>query len=108
MKILFICSANKQRSKTAEDYFSERYPQFEFESAGTNIVLCRKLGTNELTDDLLMWADKIYAMESKHSREVANLFGKEFHHKIEVMNIPDRYKYMQKELISLLSEKVKF
>ena len=34
--ILFVCSANKDRSKTAEDYFSKHYPDLCFDSAGTN------------------------------------------------------------------------
>lgn len=36
MKILFICSANKQRSKSAEDHFAQKYKNHEFLSAGTN------------------------------------------------------------------------
>lgn len=51
--ILFICSANKERSKTAEDYFSGRFPHVNFNSCGTNIKLCEKEGTNPLTEDLL-------------------------------------------------------
>ncbi len=34
--ILFVCSANKDRSKTADDYFSKHYPDLSFDSAGTN------------------------------------------------------------------------
>ncbi len=30
MKFLFICSADKQRSKTAEDYFALKYTNEEF------------------------------------------------------------------------------
>jgi predicted protein tyrosine phosphatase len=44
--ILFICSANKDRSKTGEDYFAEQYPDLNFESAGTNQKTCNQLGTN--------------------------------------------------------------
>ncbi|PPK92790.1 hypothetical protein LY01_02876 [Nonlabens xylanidelens] len=49
MKVLFICFANKQRSKTAEDYFSSKYGVHEFLNAGTTIKICRKEGTTELT-----------------------------------------------------------
>lgn len=51
--ILFICSANKQRSKTAEDYFSTKYPELHFISAGTNIKICEREGTNPLTTEAL-------------------------------------------------------
>ena len=47
MKILFVCSANKQRSKTAEDYFASKYGNHEFLSAGTNLKLFRKEGATE-------------------------------------------------------------
>jgi len=53
MRILFVCSANKQRSKTAEDYFAQEYQDYEFQSAGTNLKICRKEGTTSLTEDLL-------------------------------------------------------
>jgi protein-tyrosine-phosphatase len=46
--VLFVCSANKERSKTAEDYFSIQYPDIHFNSCGTNIKLCEKEGTNTL------------------------------------------------------------
>lgn len=75
MKTLFICSANKQRSKTAGDYFAAIYPDQEFQSAGTNLKICRKEGTTELTEDLLTWADKIYVMESKHLAQIQKSTG---------------------------------
>lgn len=63
-KVLFVCSANKQRSKTAEDYFSERHPSLEFKSAGTNHKICAKEGTTPLTKDLIEWADKVFLLYS--------------------------------------------
>lgn len=108
MKILFICSANKQRSKTADDYFSEKYPNENFQSAGTNIELCRKEGTTELTEDLLIWADKIFVMESKHFDLIKKHTNKKYANKIVTLNIPDRFKYYSKELIDILEEKVAF
>jgi len=53
--ILFVCSANKQRSKTGEDYFSTIYPNRNFKSAGTNLKVCEKEGTNPLTEEMLIW-----------------------------------------------------
>ena len=47
--ILCVCSANKERSKTAQDYFSERYPDIHFDSAGTNKHTCKNLGTNYIS-----------------------------------------------------------
>ena len=108
MNYLFICSANKQRSKTAEDYFAEKHPEYNFKSAGTNIKICRKEGTTELTVDLLKWADKIYIMEKKHLDQIQKHTGSKYYSKINVLDIPDVYKYYDADLISILEEKVSF
>ena len=71
MKILFVCSVNKQRSKTAEDYFAEKYQAYKFLSAGTNLRICRKEG-------------------------IINL------------DIPNVFKYYDKELIRMLEDKLNF
>ncbi|MGQ3676879.1 low molecular weight phosphatase family protein [Tenacibaculum discolor] len=106
MKILFVCSANKERSKTADDYFSEKYPNIEFQSAGTNINLCRKEGTNELTEDLLIWSDKVFVMEAKHFNLIKKYTNGKYGNKITVLNIPDNYKYYSQDLIDILKQKV--
>lgn len=106
MKFLFICSANKQRSKTAEDYFSESFPGVHCESAGTNRKICEQEGTNPVTEELLEWADVIFAMENHHVRTINQMTEKRFRSKIVVLSVPDRYKYFQKELIALLEEKL--
>ncbi|QBO58439.1 low molecular weight phosphatase family protein [Chryseobacterium salivictor] len=103
--ILFICSANKQRSKTAEDYFSEIYPELIFNSAGTNIKLCQKEGTNPLNQIDLQNADLIYVMETKHKNQIDSNTENKYSKKIKVLKIPDIYKYYQKELIEILKSK---
>lgn len=108
MKHLFICSANKQRSKTAEDFFAQKYSKHEFLSAGTNTKICRKEGTTELTEDLLEWADKVYVMEKKHCDQIKKHTGSKYYSKIEVLNIRDIYKYYDTDLIAVLEEKVSF
>lgn len=108
MKYLFICSANKQRSKTAEDYFAERFPGHEFLSAGTNSKICRQEGTIELTEDLLEWADKVYVMEKKHLDQIKKHTGSKYYPKIKVLDIADIYKYYDSNLITILENKVSF
>lgn len=49
MKFLFICSANKKRSKTAEGYYSSKYENHEFSSIEANIKIWTIEGTSELT-----------------------------------------------------------
>lgn len=106
MKTLFICSANKQRSKTAEDYFAVKFPEHEFLSAGTNLKICRKEGTTELTEDLLEWADKVYFMEKKHLDQIQKHTGSKYYSKVTVLNIPDIYEYYDKALIRILDERI--
>jgi predicted protein tyrosine phosphatase len=59
--------ANKDRSKTREDYFSEKHTNRNFESAGTNKKTCNRLGTNFIDLAQLDWADSIYVMETKQA-----------------------------------------
>ncbi len=106
--ILFICSANKDRSRTAEDYFTEHYTSLSFDSAGTNWKICNQLGTTFVCQDQLEWADKVYVMETKHLKKINEIFGKGYFNKIEVLQIKDVYKYNQKELIELLKDKLDF
>ena len=103
---MFVCSANKDRSKTAEDHFSLIYPELNFESAGTNLKLCRKEGTNPITETNIERADIIYVMETKHKAYINSYTKAKFVKKITVLGIQDRYKYYQKELIELLNEKL--
>jgi predicted protein tyrosine phosphatase len=103
MNVLFICTANKLRSRTAEDHFTEKYPVVNFMSAGTDLKTCMSLGTTPLEEFLLEWADIIYVMENTHKKKI----GKEHLNKVKVLGIPDNYDYNQKELIDLLEKKIK-
>ena len=103
--VLFVCSANKERSKTAEDYFSMLYPDIHFNSCGTNIKLCEKEGTNPLNKDFLAGADVILVMENKHARLVKEFSKNKHGGKIVILSIEDKYTYYQKELIELLIKK---
>jgi predicted protein tyrosine phosphatase len=103
--VLFVCSANKQRSKTGEDYFSGLYPTLHFQSAGTNLKLCEKEGTNPLTEEMLIWADLVLVMKNKHSKLIKENTSNKYGKKVIVLAIEDRYKYYQKELIDLLVAK---
>ena len=104
--ILFVCSANKQRSKTGEDYFSGHYPDLNFQSAGTNFKVCQKEGTNPLTEELLIWADIIFVMENSHSKLIKEFTSNKYGNKIIVLSIEDKYNYFQPELIEILLQKI--
>ncbi len=107
MNILFVCSANKLRSKTAEDHFSFEYPLINFQSAGTNHKICHKEGTTPLEGEMMDWADVVYVMENKHKADINKHVGGKYNKKIVVLGIKDNYEYFQKELIELLNNKLK-
>lgn len=87
MKVLFICSANKDRSATAEDLARQYWPQHEYGSAGTNRKICFQLGTQYIAQEQLIWADLVFAMENKHKKGLLKLFGSQFGRKIKVLGI---------------------
>lgn len=107
MNILFLCTANLNRSRTAEDYFREHHPLgYSFKSAGLSKKECERNNTCLCTVELLEWADKIFVMEAMHKTRIAENTGLTFIDKVINLNIPDIYKYKQTELIEILIKKV--
>lgn len=101
MKVLFICTANKLRSPTAEDVFRD-YPGIEAVSAGTNAEAPRPL-----TKELVASADLIFAMETHHRERIRKKFKQrppDSH--IITLHIPDEFERGDPVLIELLREKV--
>ena len=102
MNILFVCSANIDRSKTAEIHFATKHPEHQFKSAGTNIELCLRSGSTPLSKELLHWADWVFAMEPKHQEFINSLIDCD----VQVLDVPDDYKFMDRRLIDILEKKV--
>ena len=101
MKILFVCSRNKRRSRTAENIFKNN-----------NLFYAKSAGFSEkspvkISEKLILWADLILLMEYEHSKRIRQLFNNIDLPKIEVLNIKDNYEFMDEKLIMLLTEKVK-
>lgn len=97
MKLLFICNQNKNRSKTAEEIFRDR---FETKSAGI-------YSETTVTKAQINWADVIIVMEDAQRSEIAKRFPKQYIQKhILCLDIPDVYHYNQPELIKLLNSKM--
>lgn len=107
LNILFVCSANKDRSRTAEDYFRGQYPEINFDSAGTNKKICDQIGTNYINKEQLDFADKIFVMEQKHFVAIKNIFGNAYNGKVTVLNVKDIYEYGSKDLFMVLKNKIK-
>jgi predicted protein tyrosine phosphatase len=101
IKLLFVCSRNQLRSPTAEAVFSA-LPGVEASSAGTATD-----ADNPISPDLIEWADVVFVMEQKHRKRVNDRFKSLLRNKkVVVLGIPDKYDYMDADLIDLLKLKV--
>jgi len=97
MKVLFICNQNKNRSKTAEKIFNNR---FQTKSAGL-------YNSKPVTKKQLSWADTIVVMEDEQRTEISKRFPDIYIKKrILSLEIPDTYSYNQPELINNLKSKL--
>jgi len=99
LRVLFVCTGNIDRSRTAQEMFNGIHG-IEAKSAGTSYD-----APVQLSKKLIQWADKIFCMESKHEKIVLK-FDPESREKIEVLNIPDIYTRGEPELKRLLEKKV--
>ncbi|MCH1928758.1 hypothetical protein L9G16_01035 [Shewanella sp. A25] len=102
MNILFLCTANINRSKTAEKLFSIINPANEYRSAGLSEKECLRHGTTLCNEMLLKWANVVFVMEDEHLRRIQEHTGQEFLDKIIVLGIPDIYKFGEPALIEQL------
>jgi len=101
MRVLFVCSRNRLRSPTAEAVFSNR-SGVEALSAGT-----APDAETPVSAELIEWADTIFAMEAVHRRRLQSQFGRLLENKkIIVLGIPDRYQYMDPELVAILLNRI--
>lgn len=106
MNILFLCTSNINRSRTAQELFSALDNSNIYRSAGLSRKYVEKAGTTLCTEDLLDWADKIYVFEDFHLERIVRYTGKKHLHKITNLKIEDKYQYFQRELVLLLLEKL--
>ena len=99
-RALFLCSRNRLRSPTAEAVFAG-WPGVETDSAGLAPDADTRVSAEQLD-----WADVVFVMERAHKARLAAQFGAHLRDKkIVCLDIPDRYAYMQPELVTLLERK---
>lgn len=98
MRILFI-SSNELRSPTAERVFADRA---ETDSAGLAPDAALRLEPEQL-----LWADLVVVMEKKHRAALNRRFSRHLSGtRVVCLDIPDRYDYMQPELVELLERRM--
>jgi predicted protein tyrosine phosphatase len=105
MNILFICTANRDRSRTAEIHFQNKYPEYRFRSAGINKFLSERHGGVHVKKYMLDIADKIICSEHVHADWIQNI-DKSYLSKIEILELGDTEQFMSKTLIEMLETKM--
>ena len=99
--VLFVCSMNQWRSPTAEKIYSNR-PGINVRSAGTSRKSRRTVNEKDVS-----WASLIILMERKHEQRLYQRFGPQLAGKsIEVLDVPDQYKFMDPRLVDVLTEAI--
>ena len=99
--LLFICSRNQWRSPTAEKIW-QKHPTINTRSAGTS-----PRAKKTVTAKDIQWADIIFVMENKHRERLRAEFSRLLDYKeLQVLDIPDDYKFMDEELIEILRDSV--
>lgn len=107
MNILFICTANRDRSRTAEIHFQAKYPEHQFRSAGINKYLSERHGGIHVKKYMLEIADRIICSEKCHSDYIVSKIDKKYLVKIEVAELEDTKTFMDPSLISRWEQKFK-
>jgi predicted protein tyrosine phosphatase len=105
--IIFICTANRDRSRTAEIYFQNKYPEYRFRSAGINKYLSERHGGIHVKNYMLDIADRIICAEQIHADYIVSKIAKKYLSKIEVLNLGDTDVFMSQSLIDNLEQKFK-
>jgi len=99
--VLFICSANRLRSPTAEQVFST-WPGVETDSAGISTGASVRLSSEQVD-----WADIIFVMEKTHRKKLIRQFRDRLKDKrLVCLDIPDDYDFMDPVLVRMLENRV--
>ena len=102
LKILYVCTANIMRSKTAEIIYKDD-ERFNVKSAGI-----ADDADVHLNLELLTWADYVVVMEEVHldwiRKNYLQFFSRK-HEQILCLDIPDIYNFMDFELVYQVEHK---
>jgi protein-tyrosine phosphatase len=100
--ILFVCGKNKWRSPTAERIYKND-ERVEVRSAGMS-----GKSKHPISNADIEWANLILVMENGYKSRILGLFRHLSLPRIEKLDIPDEYEYMDEELIQLIEQRVEF
>jgi predicted protein tyrosine phosphatase len=104
MKVLFVCGKNTVRSLTAEKLY-QKTPGIQVRSAGTERSARVKVTAGDIG-----WADRIYAFEKSHLRDLKERFGEALEEKeilvLHLSNPGGKYTLMDERLVAKIQEAV--
>ncbi len=100
MRTLFVCSANRLRSPTAEHVFAS---WMETDSAGL-----ANDADQQLSAEQIEWADIIFVLAKVHRRKLAQRFRSRLNgKKLICLDIPESDGFLDPALIALLEAKAR-
>ena len=103
-RILFVCTANRDRSPTAEDLYAND-ARYEVRSAGT-----WPHAVTPITRELLTWADRVFVLcerEDRHASQIKERFP-DLSPRVVDLDLPDRREWCRShpELVNALLERL--
>lgn len=103
MKVLFVCSANVNRSKAFEREFKKFYKDHpdKVEIRSSGIYSYSGYGY-KLDRTILEWADVVYVMTVAHQMFIEKSYN-EFINKVRVIGISDEYDVDDEALIEVIN-----
>src|SRR5690349_15445864 len=100
LRVLFVCRRNRRRSATAERIFAKD-PTLDVRSAGTSHD-----ALVHVNERMLDWADAIFTMDEDQDQALQHQFaGHQALQRMICLQIPDRYLFLDPELVRLLEER---
>lgn len=102
-RILFVCTANVDRSRTAEDLYSHD-DRYEVRSAGV-----APFATVVVTRDLLLWADRVFVMNERDDqhRTLIRIRFPDVDRPLVDLDVVDRWHRGDPELVKLLTRRLR-
>jgi len=102
-RILFVCTANVDRSRTAEDLYAED-PRYEVRSAGV-----APFAAVPVTRDILLWADRVFVLnehEDQH-RTLIRIRFPDVDRPIVDLDVEDNWRRGHPELVEILLRRLR-
>jgi protein-tyrosine phosphatase len=102
-RILFVCTANVDRSRTAEDLYRDD-DRYEVRSAGV-----APFATVVVTRDLLLWADRVFVMNEREDqhRTLIRIRFPDVDRPLVDLDVQDRWHRGDPELVRLLTRRLR-